>query len=84
MVRKIISNSIGHDLSSDKFPQSSDVMCTSCATGKLILRSSYLKIKEEPLKFLDRIQGDICGPNQLFGSICSLIEWIGRSYNQED
>ena len=28
---------------------------------KLILRLSYLKIKEEPLKFLERIQGDICG-----------------------
>ena len=63
-MRKIIGNSIGHDLSSAKFPQSSDVMCTSCATGKLILRLSYLKIKEEPLKFLERIQGDICGPIQ--------------------
>ena len=64
MMRKIIGNSIGHDLTSAKFPQSSDVMCTSCATGKLILRSSYLKIKEEPLKFFERIQGDICGPIQ--------------------
>ena len=26
------------------------------------LRPSYLKIKAEPLKFLERIQGDICGP----------------------
>ena len=81
MMRKIICNSIGHDLSNAKSPQSLDITCTSCATGKLILRPSYLKIKEEPLKFLDRIQGDICGPNQLFGSICSLIEWIGRSFN---
>jgi len=64
MMRKIIGNSIGHNLSSAKFPQSSDVMCTSCATGKLILRLSYIKIKEEPLKFLERIQGDICGPIQ--------------------
>ena len=39
-------------------------MYTSCATWKLILRPSYLKIKEEPLKFLERIQGDICGPIQ--------------------
>jgi hypothetical protein len=37
-------------------------VCTSCATGKLILRPSYLKIKAEPLQFLERIQGDICGP----------------------
>ena len=64
MMRKIIGNSIGHNLSSTKFPKSSNVMCTSCATGKLILRPSYLKIKEEPLKFLERIQGDICGPIQ--------------------
>ena len=63
-MRKIIGNLIGHNLSSAKFPQSSDVMCTSCVTEKLILRPSYLKIKEEPLKFLERIQGDICGPIQ--------------------
>jgi hypothetical protein len=31
---------------------------------KLILRPSHLKIKAEPLKFLERIQGDICGPIQ--------------------
>jgi transposase InsO family protein len=29
---------------------------------KLILRPYYLKIKAEPLKFLERIQDDICGP----------------------
>jgi hypothetical protein len=27
-----------------------------------MLRPSYLKIKAKPLKFLERIQGDICGP----------------------
>jgi hypothetical protein len=32
--------------------------------GKLILRSSPLKIHAEPLKFLERIQGDICDPIQ--------------------
>jgi hypothetical protein len=37
-------------------------MCTTCATGKLIVRPSPLKIKVEPLKFHERIQGDICGP----------------------
>jgi hypothetical protein len=26
------------------------------------LRPSHLKIKDDPLKFLERIQGDICGP----------------------
>jgi hypothetical protein len=64
MMRKIISNSIGHNLHKTKFPQSSDYVCTACATGKLILRPSTLKIKVEPLKFLERTQGDVCGPIQ--------------------
>jgi hypothetical protein len=61
MMRKIISNFIGHNLHKTKFPQSSDFICTTCATGKLILRPSTLKIKAEPLKLLERIQGDVCG-----------------------
>jgi len=64
MMRKIISNSVGHTLSDVKFPQSLDFVCTACTTGKLILMPSYLKIHAEPLKFLERIQGDICGPIQ--------------------
>jgi len=64
MMRKIMSNSNGHGMSDRKFPKSSDFVCTSCATGKLILRPSHLKIQAEPLKFLERIQGDICGPIQ--------------------
>jgi peptide/histidine transporter 3/4 len=68
MMRKITSNSVGHSLTNAKFPQSSDYTCTACATGKLILRPSSLKIKVEPLNFLERIQGDICGPiNPLSG-----------------
>jgi hypothetical protein len=63
-MRKITSNSVGHSLSDAKFLQSSDYTCTSCATGKLILRPSSLKIQAEPLKFLERIQDDICGPIQ--------------------
>jgi hypothetical protein len=36
--------------------------------GKLILRTSPLKIHAETLRFLKRIQGDICGPIQpLYG-----------------
>jgi hypothetical protein len=61
MMRKIIGNSIGHDMEKTKFPQDKDLCCTSCATGMLILRPSHLKIRAEPLKFLERIQGDICG-----------------------
>jgi hypothetical protein len=55
MMRKIIGNSIGHNLNSAKFPKSLDFMCTGCATGKLIMRPSPLKIKVELLKFLERI-----------------------------
>jgi hypothetical protein len=64
MMWKIIGNSTGQNLNSAKFPKSSDFMCIACATGKLIVRPSPLKIKVEPLKFLERIQGDICGPIQ--------------------
>ena len=55
MMPKIIKNAIDHNLNEAKFPQSSDFVCTACATGKLILRPSYLKVKAEPLKFLERI-----------------------------
>jgi hypothetical protein len=58
MMIKIIDNCIGHNL--NKFPKTSDFICTTCATGKLILRPSPLKIHTESLKFLERIQGDIC------------------------
>ena len=64
MMRKIITNSIGHDVENVKFPQNKDFCCTSCAIGKLILRPSYFKIQAELLKFLERIHGDICGPIQ--------------------
>jgi hypothetical protein len=64
MMRKIIGNSIGQILNTAKFPKSSDFICIACATGKLIMRPLPLKIKVEPLKFLERIQGDICGPIQ--------------------
>ena len=55
MMTTIISNSTGHVVSDKKFPQSSDFICTSCASGKLILRPSHLKIQVEPLKFLECI-----------------------------
>jgi hypothetical protein len=38
-----------------------ECVCTSCATtGKPILRPSHLNIQDEPLQFLELIQGDIC------------------------
>jgi hypothetical protein len=61
MMRKIIGNCIGHNLREAKFPKQIDFMCTASATGKLILKPSPLKIHKKPLKFLERIQCDICG-----------------------
>ena len=58
----IISNSIGHQINISKISQIFRFVCTTCAMGKLILRTSYLKIKAEPLQILERIQRDICGP----------------------
>jgi hypothetical protein len=55
MMRKIIGNSSGHNLNSVKFPKSLDFICTTCIIVKLILRPSPIKIKVEPLKFLERI-----------------------------
>jgi hypothetical protein len=62
MMRKIIGNCTDHDLKDAKFLKANDFMCTSYAIGKLILWDSLLKIHVEPLRFLERIQGDICGP----------------------
>jgi peptide/histidine transporter 3/4 len=62
MMRRIINNSAGHDVKS--FPNLEDFICTACAKGKLITRPSLLKIRDESPVFLQRIQGDICGPNQ--------------------
>jgi hypothetical protein len=62
MMRKITSNSIGHNLPTTNFPKSKDFICTACPTRKMILRPSHLKIKVELLKFIERIQGDIFGP----------------------
>jgi len=55
MMRKIITSSIGYDLTVAKFPQTKDYVCTTCATRKLILRPSHLKIPAEPLRFLEHI-----------------------------
>jgi hypothetical protein len=62
MMRKILVNSTDHNLNIVKFPKFLDFMCTTCATEKLIVRPLPLKIQVVPLKFLERIQGDICDP----------------------
>jgi hypothetical protein len=62
MMKKIIGNYTGHNLT--KFFKTSNFICMACVTGELILRPSLLTIHTEPLKFLKRIQGDICGQIQ--------------------
>ena len=62
MMRKIIENSCGHSLKNQKILQSNELSCAACSQGKLIIRPSPAKIQNESLAFLERIQGDICGP----------------------
>nr|KYP53265.1 hypothetical protein KK1_024892 [Cajanus cajan] len=62
MMRKIIENSCGHLLKSQEILQSNIFSCTACSQGKLIIRPSPIKIENESILFLERIQGDICGP----------------------
>ena len=64
MMRNIINNSNGHSVNVKNFPNPDDFVCSACATGKLIIRPSPLKVKDEIPAFLERIQGDICGPIQ--------------------
>ncbi|KAG7543548.1 Ribonuclease H-like superfamily [Arabidopsis thaliana x Arabidopsis arenosa] len=61
MMRKLIQSSQGHTLRENRvFPQ--HLTCTACSQGKLITRPSPVKVSKETLHFLERIQGDICGP----------------------
>ena len=68
MMQRIVKNSNGHNLATKEFPNQEDFLCIACAKGKLITRPSKLKIQAESMSFLERIQGDICGPiNPLLG-----------------
>ena len=62
MMKRIIENSHGHALKSQKILLSSDYPCIACSLGKLIVRPSHTKVLVESPTFLERIQGDICGP----------------------
>jgi hypothetical protein len=66
MMRKIIGNSIGHSVSDKKFPQSSYFMCTLCASGKLILRPSHLKIQGNHSSSLNAFKGIYVDPSSLY------------------
>ena len=62
MMRRIIENSHGHPLKNQKILLSSDYPCTACSQEKLIVRPCHTKVLIESPTFLERIQGDICGP----------------------
>ncbi|XP_074318106.1 uncharacterized protein LOC141654894 [Silene latifolia] len=62
MMIKIIKSSTGHPLTKVKVPQFKEQSCTACSLGKLIIRPSKTKVGIESPMFLERIQGDICGP----------------------
>ena len=62
MMHKIIESSEGHKIRNVKIPQSKELSCPACSLGKLIIRPSQNKIATESPTFLERIQGDICGP----------------------
>ena len=62
MMHRIVQNSNRHPLMSRQILKSHDFSCTACSQGKLISRPSFTKIAFESPTFLERIQGDICGP----------------------
>jgi hypothetical protein len=62
MMRRIIENSHGHSLKNQKILLPSDYSCAACSQGKLVIKSSPSKVIVESPSFLQRIQGDICGP----------------------
>jgi len=62
MMRWIIENSHGHPLKNQKILLPSDYPCTACSQGKLVIKSPPFKVIVESPSFLQRIQGDICGP----------------------
>ncbi|CAL9029456.1 unnamed protein product, partial [Prunus brigantina] len=62
MMRRIISNSNGHPLKPHHSTLSIDQSCKACSQGKLIIRPSPSKLGIKCPSFLQRIQGDICGP----------------------
>ena len=62
MMRRIVQNFNGHTLRSGQISTSLGFTCAACSQGKLIIRPSFTKIMSEFPTFVERIQGDICGP----------------------
>ena len=62
MLRRILHQSNGHSLTNGHISSHNHYNCIACTQGKLITRPSSLKVDSDPPQFLERIQGDICGP----------------------
>ncbi|KAM1358219.1 hypothetical protein FF2_044719 [Malus domestica] len=62
-MRRILKTSHGHPLTRS-LGSIHEIACQTCFMGKLITKPSYDKIRLNPPIFLQRIQGDICGPIQ--------------------
>jgi hypothetical protein len=62
MMRRIIENSHGHPLKNQKILLLSDYFCAACSKVNLLSNHLLLKLIVESPSFLQRIQGDICGP----------------------
>jgi hypothetical protein len=65
MMQWIVENSHGHLLKNLKILFPSENPCIACSQGKLITKLSPWKVIIESPSFLERIQGDICGPIDL-------------------
>ena len=62
MLRCILHQSNGHSLTTGHKTSHNDYNCLACTQGKFITRPSSLKVDSDTPQFLERIQGDICGP----------------------
>ena len=62
MLRRILHQSNGHSLTTGHISSHTDYNCLACTKGKFITRPSSLKVDSDTPQFLERIQGDICGP----------------------
>ena len=66
MMHRIINNSFGHPLKNQKILMTNYYNYVACLQDKLIIRPSFTKVENESPVFLERIQGDICGPFHYF------------------
>ena len=61
-MRRNIENSHGYMLNNQKILLSNEIICTTCLQRKFVVRPSPSKVGHKSHSFLQRVQGDICGP----------------------